>query len=41
MVRRSLAALFVCSATWIGVAQSVRLDDAALTDAWRSGQWAT
>ncbi len=41
IVRHWLAVLFVCSATWIGVAQSVRLDDAALANAWRSGQWAT
>ena len=41
ILRRSLAVVLVCSATWIGSAQSARLDDAALANAWRSGQWAT
>ncbi len=34
------AVALVSSATWIG-AQPDRLDDNALTNAWRSGQWAT
>ena len=37
-----IAALaLVGSATWIGIAQSARLDDRALRGAWRSGQWVT
>ena len=42
MTRHELVAVaLVAAATWIGIAQSARLDDAALTNAWRSGQWAT
>lgn len=33
--------LVVGCATWIGIAQSPRLDDVTLRDAWRNGQWAT
>src|SRR5688572_25232817 len=28
-------------ANWIGIAQSSRLDDTALRNAWRNGDWAT
>jgi PQQ-dependent dehydrogenase (methanol/ethanol family) len=38
---RIAAAALVVSATWIGIAQSPRLDDGALRNAWRSGQWVT
>jgi quinohemoprotein ethanol dehydrogenase len=41
VTRRLVAVGLVSVATWIGIAQSARLDDAALTNAWRSGQWAT
>src|SRR5688572_30295433 len=45
MARRSLV-LIVCIAVvalanWIGIAQSRRLDDTALRNAWRTGEWVT
>jgi PQQ-dependent dehydrogenase (methanol/ethanol family) len=41
-VRAFLGSLLVVGcATWIGIAQSPRLDDVTLRDAWRNGQWAT
>ena len=33
------AVALVGSATWIGIAQSQQLDDAALRSAWQNGQW--
>ena len=41
-VSRHLAALLiVTAATWIGSAQSARLDDRMIRDAWRRGEWVT
>lgn len=41
VARLLLAAGFVASAVWLGAAQASRLDDSALRDAWRSGDWVT
>jgi quinohemoprotein ethanol dehydrogenase len=45
MARRSLVRIVciavVALANWIGIAQSRRLDDSALRNAWRTGEWVT
>ena len=41
VARLLIAAGVVASAVWLGAAQAPRLDDSALRNAWRSGDWVT